>query len=346
MAKSGYKMQIYPNGEFTVGYVRPKKFDLEPLPASGVEVFKWGWLTEDNKQIVADWVKERVDASLPLDSSNPANSHKRGLNGITTRGARLVRNAAYLLQKRYGRERLSFLTMTLPALNREEFAAIAHQWSEIVRMFTQELRRELQRHDLPVDYVGCTEIQEKRFRRSGDLGLHLHITFVGRASGRSPWAIAPIFFRQKWNAILARIVGAGRVSNAAENLQMVKKSAEGYLGKYLSKGTQIIGEIVEVYGPDVVPSAWYTCSMGLKQLVKANTHRAWEQGETLWGDLPVMQESGALLWLGFHKVQILGRDFLVGCSGKFDLEKLRWYHDEYYSITAQARGIKWEYLPT
>lgn len=329
MARHGYRMQIWPNGEFTVGYVAPTKFTPEPLPEEKVRVFSFDWLEPEQKYLVLDWVKTQISKQEPeLDLPSPANSHKRGLGGITTYGARLVRNAAYLLQLRYGKERLSFVTLTLPTCTPEELATIAAQWSHIVRVYIQELKRELERNGLYSGTVGVTEVQEKRLKRRGELGLHLHLVHVGRASRRKPWAIDSSWHREVWGGIIQRILGRDFDRRALECVQAVESSAAGYLGKYMTKGVNTIGEIVETYGPDCVPSSWYTCTNSLRDAVKSKVYASFDLGEAIWPDLPVMEEQGVLAWVRLHQTEIGGRSFTVGLSGKWNIDKLR-NHREY-----------------
>lgn len=323
MARYGYKCQIWPNGEFSVGYVPPKKFSPDPLPPPGKRVFSFEWLSQENKERVCQWVQERLaKQEASIDSSHPPNSHKRGLHGITSYGKRLVRNAAYLLQLKHGKECMSFVTLTLPSVSREELSIIAQQWSHIVRVYCQSLKRELIRNGLSGKYVGVTEVQERRLSKRGELGLHLHILFQGRANRRKGWAIPPGFHREVWGGILERILGRRFDNRALENVQRVRLDAGSYLGKYMSKGTKTIGAIVEQYGESCVPSAWYTCENGLRDAVKRKIKTSWDLGEEIWSDLPLMDEAGALRWINLHQVEIEGRSFTVGCSGSLNVRKL------------------------
>lgn len=328
MARHGYRLQVWPNGEFTCGYVAPTKFTPEPLPEEKVRVFSMEWLEPEQKYLVLDWVKAQIAKQEDqLGLSHPPNSHKRGLNGITSYGARLVRNAAYLMQTKFGKENLSFITLTLPSCSKDELATIAAQWSHIVRLYVQELKRELERQGLYPGCVGVTEVQERRLRGRGELGLHLHLVAQGRASRRQPWRISPGFHRQVWGRILSGILGRDFDARSLENVQAVRKDAASYLGKYLTKGVQVIGQIVETYGPDCCPSSWYTCTNSLRDAVKRKCYSSFDLGESIWPDLPVMEERGILTWVRLHQTEIGGRAFTVGVSGKWDIQKLRQYQE-------------------
>lgn len=59
--------------------------------------------------------------------------------------------------------------------------------------------------------------------------------------------------------------------NAATNIQRIKKTAAGYLSKYLSKGVEVTKQIVEDGNGHLLPKAWYICSQALLQRVKKST---------------------------------------------------------------------------
>lgn len=200
----------------------------------------------------------------------PAPKAQRGLKGISRLGARTVRNGAFLLERRYSVGNLTFLTCTLPRVDDcAEFRAGA-EWSEIVRIFLQGVTRLLKAAGLPPSYVGCTEIQESRMAKFGGLPLHLHVVFPGRAPYKS-WAIGCEQFRAVWRrAVVARCPEFSEVSFASSvDAQAVKRSAEGYLGKYMSKG---VGTLAKILAEDpgmaeFIPRSWWCCSMNLKRAI-------------------------------------------------------------------------------
>ena len=226
----------------------------------------------------------------PIGLSRVAKSHKseanvedslaRGLQGITSYGQNMVRNAGYLLQQRYGGARLSFLTCTLPGRPEDTIAA-AEYWPEICRVFLQWLKRRLDSAGLSTAIVSVTEIQPKRFLETGGLPLHLHVVFNGAARDWD-WAIVPDEFKRAWKRTIA-----GRVPSLADgsfasaiNVQHVKESAANYLGKYMSKGADDIGDVLDM-DPELVyfmPKTWYNLSKRARDAVKSNTVEGEEVG--------------------------------------------------------------------
>lgn len=209
--------------------------------------------------------------SPPLGLSSVPNSHtlKRGLNGISSYGRQLVKNAAFCLEQRYGKKHLSFLTLTLPTTSTADNRTITENWHEIVRVFVQWLKRRLERGGIRGEIVGCTEIQEDRSEwQQGILGLHLHLIFPGRSPKKS-WLITPSQFREAWTRAVSKcipVTSEGYYWNAVENVERVKYSASAYLGKYISKGVKAVSRFKALYPSHKLPSAWYTITAELRHL--------------------------------------------------------------------------------
>lgn len=247
--------RVYPNGEFSIWSER-KSTKIEPPPEQPDYL---GLSLLPNSHRVA------IGASPP-----PPERSRRGLKGISRLGARTVRNAAFLLEKEYGIDRLSFLTCTLPFESATAEYAAGREWAEIVRIFLQKLGRLLKAAGLPGSIVSCTEIQEKRYQERGGMPLHLHLVFVGKRA-RKNWAIGKYQFRSAWaSSVMCRCPEFKESDwKAATRVETVRKSVEGYLGKYMTKGSATLSKVIEE-DPGIaefLPSAWWNCSLKLKRAV-------------------------------------------------------------------------------
>lgn len=283
--------RVYPNGQFGIGVIRRFKSEYEKpkdpnriktweenlIDVHGVSAclrfIEGASLAESSVSVVP----HSPEALSAIDSSLGSNSHsqKRGLNGITGHGKNLVRNAALLLEKRFGAKHLTFLTLTLPEMGCEVWKVIGKDWSRIVKVLTQWISRRLQSVGLPPHVVSVTEVQSKRFARSHSPGYHLHMVFVGRKPHHR-WSITPSEIRAAWKRTVKSSVGeiAESVSwQSCENMQAVKYSASGYLGKYMSKGAESVGEVSAMYGSDCLPSTWYNCTSLLRLAVKISCQK-------------------------------------------------------------------------
>lgn len=209
-----------------------------------------------------------------LGLSNLRKNHKgvRGANGITAKGRRTVRQGAHLLEECFGKPDLSFLTCTLPGATMDECEAANAAWPEITRRFIQDLRRELERKNLPTWVIGCTEFQPLRYKRTGQPWPHLHLVFVGRTG--KPWLIGGKRITEMW----ARCVGAV-LDIPVEALQWAtrieaiktKKTVGRYLSKYMSKGSEEISEILDLNPAFPIPHSWHHCSHDLNATIAKGT---------------------------------------------------------------------------
>lgn len=211
---------------------------------------------------------------IPLGSSDariltePSSSRKK-LTQMTRNMGRNLRNAVYLLEERYGKEQLSFLTLTLPNLSRGDLALCCANWDVMVNTFFKWLRTKLEMSLLELEYVYCTEIQPGRLRNRGEYAPHLHVVFRGRSRIRSPWAIAWLDCRNAWAECIRKHTTADFDTRALENIQGIKKSAARYLSKYLSKGKNLVPQGM----PDDAPLAelhtqWGGMSRNLSRAIK------------------------------------------------------------------------------
>lgn len=169
-------------------------------------------------------------------SPAPLKSRKR-LTSMTKNMARNIRNGVYLLEQWYGKDQLSFLTLTLPNLSTDELRTISDRWDDATDQILKWLRKRLQKVNINFEYVYCTEIQTKRLHYRNEYAPHLHIIFRGRNAKKAPWAITPTQVRKAWISILGSIIGHKCFDGSAcENLQRIRYSAARYLSKYMSKG--------------------------------------------------------------------------------------------------------------
>lgn len=245
--------RVYPNGEFSLWW-ESESVDISDAP----EPDPLGLSTLPNSH------KEML--GLPI----PAPRQRQGMNGISSHGSKMVRNACYLLQRTHGRENLSFVTLTLPPLPNHGVIS-PPQWAEITRQVVQTFRRRLVAHGLPGSIVGVVEIQMERQKKEGGMPLHLHIVFKGRKGRYSGWAIAPhevdiVWLRACLNAE-PRFQGVSFKS--ACRIERIEKDAAGYMGKYLSKGKTAVQAVLEAC-PEAsayLPSSWWICSNKLKAAI-------------------------------------------------------------------------------
>jgi len=283
-------LRVWPNGEFGLGRLKtsgeftpPVRTPSNHLGASEQEYRDWlianqHKLAGDVRAVLypgRDMTEEFCSAGLggepPLGSSHAVNSHRggkpRGIGGITSHAKKMLRNGAYLLQRRVSRHRLVMFTGTIPRVSDDVERAVSHAWPEIVRRFQQEVNRLCARAGLSQWTVGCTEVQEARLAEHGGFPLHLHLVFQGRR-GKS-WAYPPPVYRELWKRILTSCVPVLSCESfsSATRIEAVRKDASSYLAKYASKGLK--GDSLAIVGEDYrIPTCWLHMTGGLKLAVK------------------------------------------------------------------------------
>lgn len=218
-----------------------------------------------------------------------------GVKGITPRGARRVRNACHLIQEAGSRYRTVFATCTVPDYPLEVMASIHQSWHKVIDAYRRKLTRALQKQGLSGESVTVSEIQEKRYERTGIPVLHIHTVFCGvTRAGR--WAISIKEHDEMWRESLAIALGheVTQIGSAC-NLQRVKKSAEGYLGKYMTKGRQAVSAVVSSGFGGWMPKQWYGLTRSLGHRIDCETRDVRELADWL-NDVAEIEGSNVWLW--------------------------------------------------
>jgi len=312
---NGLEGRLYPNGEVVLW--KPKTMKMQPLPApykygTGclMSCYLRGHIPWD---VVAAALARELGLSPHTNSDKliqrarkcgqypPPAKIRYGTKGITSYGARRVRNACHLLENTGPKKSAVFATCTIPGLPVQEMAGLHERWNEVIETYRRKLRRALNDQGLRGDSVTVCEIQSKRYENSGLPVLHIHTVFNGRdRSGKA--AISKEAHDRMWyDALSVGLRGPVPNSRYACNLQWVKKSAEGYLGKYMTKGTKLVKELVANGFGGWLPKQWWSISASLGRRIDAKTHGIREFSEWL---NDVAEVEGSDIWLWHRDVQI------------------------------------------
>ena len=235
--------------------------------------------------------------SLPAP---PPTRAPRGSHGITSHGRRMVRSGCTLLQRRHGKECLSFVTCTLPGFSDVEMRHLSANFSEAVRQFRQSLGRDLRRAGIEPEMVHAVEIQEKRFQETGYAVPHLHIVFQGRQNRRSHWAVSVAQVDDAWERAVGAVLGRLVKMPSACNTQRVKKSAANYLAKYCSKGSASLKRVAKWGARMPLPTAWYGVTRSLRADIVRSTRRVRMDGSWVGFAMALGGYPGKIWWSDFH----------------------------------------------
>lgn len=229
--------------------------------------------------------------SNQLDDSNPKHpacknpSKRYGQNGISRLGRVRAKDGAALLEKGHGKNGLAFATVTMPLMSEEQLKIVCEKWGEYQHRLVEEIKRELVRHNVIPEIIYVTEIQEKRYIKYGQIAPHLHLVFPcyeldihGKKTGK--FAITADKLREIHERVLRRITGEKNINvKASVDIQKIKKSTVGYLGKYMSKGGAVVAKIKEDGRQNELPRSWWGCTKELrikiqKSIIKVTGNKA------------------------------------------------------------------------
>lgn len=268
--------RLFPSGRITVGCL-PKKKILEgdkeyERARPKVSYFKRTHYDYEKGLVREYGVRTEEDSSLGL--SDVPNCHKvqkrrHGLKGIPRSGRYRVLEGATVLQQRYGR-RLGFYTLTCPYTEPEKVYEFNRCFQEIMRRFFQELKRAYHRIGADFAYVAAYEIQEERYHETSIPVLHVHWVSPCYLPNSYQFAVTADEIRGIYERVLCSVVAPPTSCSSALDSQVVKKSASGYLAKYLSKGGNIV-EVIADAAPSQVPSKWWSMSRNLLSAIKKLT---------------------------------------------------------------------------
>jgi hypothetical protein len=188
------------------------------------------------------------------------------------------------------------------------------RWHEVIERYRLLLTRHLKRCGLTGEVIGVSEVQGKRYAKSGFPTLHGHFVFVGALFGGG-WVLSPGRHDDIWRkSIQSVLCGPVQSVSSACQLKRVEKTAEGYLGKYMSKGGAAIAAIVEDGFEWALPRQWWSCSRSLSRRMKSqmryfNEGSAWlmaqavGKNEEIWcfyRVVTITMPSGELLDVGSY----------------------------------------------
>lgn len=190
---------------------------------------------------------------------------RRTAKGLTRRGKHVIRDGLALLERKYGVRGLGFYTLTCPYDDPELIQEFNDKYTEIVRRYFQEVKREYERKNVKFAYVAVHEVQPKRLRRTGHQCLHLH--YIAPAFyGRGRFILSHARVRGLYERVLRGTMSVPPSHSPRVGCELVRVSSAAYLAKYYSKG--IPGDGSRGSGLAVASlSSWYSVSRGLRRSI-------------------------------------------------------------------------------
>ena len=282
---TSYSGTVYPNGEFTIGH------SANRLERDDVAVSRQKYSDDEEFMTKAlavhgyEALAIAFGGEAPLGLSSVPISHKRaqkGLKGLTSQAGRKIRNAAFILEEKFGRRRCGFGTVTLPELTPEDYINVHSNWGNIVRTYMQWVQRRLVASGVAPYTFHVSEIQVKRHEQSGTPYLHLHYCYPARPKSNYKWYLPASEARVAWERAVSAFCTSSYDFAASVDSVVVKAPLGRYLAKYLSKGADSIERALRDGLPTGAVGHWWGWSREARSSVSSRTIRATGLVERIW----------------------------------------------------------------
>jgi hypothetical protein len=241
----------------------------------------------------------------------PESSSKRERSGKpqTTYSKKMVRNCVAYLERTHGKHNLAFATYTVPELPEADMVHLRTNWGEVCKQLMQMIGRDQERAGIKPEYVYVVEPQKERYEKTGVIVPHIHAVFQSRKNRYSPYAISKERNTQLWNRALSNVLGREILAPYGAQIDKVKKSAERYMSKYMSKGADIAQNLIDDGHRNALPKQWWGASYSLRNWVKDNCKLLAESTKDYirqnWRAIQDNLEQSPFSWFYVHCIQLM-----------------------------------------
>ncbi len=268
-----YTGTISPSGRISVGIV-PAPKELKADKEYEESLPEWNPYVQCHWDAFEGLIREEKTGyveppalGLSADQNHHSTQKRRcGLKGITANGRAKIYEGVRLLEGRYGR-RLGFYTLTCPYNDGSLIYEFNRNIGEIQRRWFQHLRRFYSSYRETFSYVSVVEVQTKRYMETGQWCLHIHYVAPCYYSGTSKFVLSATELRYLWMRTVAEVVGIESDTSSSVDSQIIKRSASGYLAKYVSKGSGC-SDFVGAICPSQFPGQWWSMSQNVKRAIR------------------------------------------------------------------------------
>jgi hypothetical protein len=260
----------------------------------------------------------------------------------------MVRNCIAKLECDHGKQNLAFATYTLPDLPKDDLEVLTAKSGVIANRLTQEIKRDQARCGIKSELVWIVEIQQGRLEKTGVIAIHFHVVFQSRKNRYSPYAISKERNTQIWNRVISNALGRAIEIPAGANIQTIKKSAENYMSKYMSKGSKVAVSLASTEEISLLPKNWWGATFSLRCWVKENTKLLSDSTKDFfrnhYKELVNNLKSTPFTWLHIHTIKLLEPhgeeiEFPVAIVGKLRKDSIHLFETK----TLDDVPMSWEW---
>lgn len=285
-----FRLKVSPSGKASASYVK-KRLKVEPplAPCEPSEDQQWVRNTLKVHGYVAA-IEEASRLSCGEGEAPPpglvngdiTSTRPRTRRGLGFRGRDRIQAGLSSMEEKFGRDRISFLTVSLPdsVLSDATRDGLSRVWHRFLDSLTQALRRA----KIPIALTWVCEGHPLRSRRMGRFIPHWHVAFLGRRA-RGPWTMCVRRVKRLWALALQSEYPYmdDHASDPGVRLERVQKSVCRYMSKYLSKGNTISDEASTLASTDLLPARWFGHSKFICELIRKFTIiRVGDSAQALW----------------------------------------------------------------
>lgn len=215
-----------------------------------------------------------------------------GDSGLNKRSRKRIESACCCLENRYGKKRLALGTLTLPQLDDDRMAWLSQKIGILCKRFFEWFKRTMERIGAPTENVFVVEMHPERSMLRSQFIPHIHFVYVCRSAKQVFLKKGKLFyihanqFRKAWrNIIINSLREYKKKYNKYDlvswkqgrevDVQVIRKSAAGYISKYMSKGGKFLATLKEKVAKNngnsisfALPKQWWGSSRCLKKQVE------------------------------------------------------------------------------
>lgn len=337
-----YSGTTYISGYTSIGYTPKKKpaiadvrYERDRDKYRFVKKKTWHHADGVRQEIVCQPIGKQAPPTRFIDAHKLSQALEQpkkryGLKGISKAGRIKVREGAYLLHRMFPKK-LGFYTLTCPYTEPSSIYEFNRNINIILRRYFEMIKRAIPCPSLHL-YVSVLEVQEQRYLEDKGFALHIHYVMPCYKPGTTQFLFTANELRAFWYRACNNCIGGEPDVMSAIDAVVVRKSASGYISKYMSKGGRLQSEVADV-APSQLPKQWWSMSALMRKVLQISILSLHpETAEYLFYNAERIDEHSCFTVHHMCYATIHERDVCVGVAG--------YLTDEWKSALWQSQRLR------